>query len=90
MSTSVDAHYELISLVQSAPPPGTEGVDWFCYRIRQGINCITGYRRGNVQAVEEAVNGLVSSLNERRSGKRKGPVHLTQLRKSRTSTWTSH
>ncbi|HSG63342.1 MAG TPA: hypothetical protein VLD39_00005 [Gammaproteobacteria bacterium] len=71
MSTREDMNYELVSIDETKPPRGSEGADWFRYRISQGDNVITGYRRGSLRTVKRDVKTIVIGLNERRSGKRK-------------------
>lgn len=66
--------FELVSIDETKPPRGSEGSDWFCYRIAQGKNMITGYRRGSLRTVKRDVKTIIVGLNERRSGKRKQPV----------------
>lgn len=80
--TPNDAPYELVSIKKSAPPPGSDGNDWYSYRISQGSNTITGYRQGERAAVEAALRQTVVALNERRSPRR-GRVQLTQMRKAK-------
>ena len=67
--------YEIVSVRQVAPPPGTEGFDWHCYVIVQGANTIRGYKQGNLEAVTREVEEIIDQLNERRLWKR-GRVHL--------------
>jgi len=73
--------FTLISVEKSAPPDGNQGTDWVHYRIAQGPNQISGYRRGSVASARKAAKEIVANLNERRSPKR-GRVQLTQSRKS--------
>ena len=77
-----DEPYELVSVKRSAPPAGSDGNDWFRYRISQGTNTITGYRQGDLAAIEASLKETVIALNERRSPRR-GRVQLTQTRKPR-------
>jgi hypothetical protein len=72
--------FQLVSVERSDPPEGTQGTDWVQYKIEQGSNTISGYRRGTVAAARKAAKEIVASLNERRSPKR-GRVQLTQSRK---------
>ena len=67
--------YEIVSVRQADAPPGTEGSDWHYYEIAQGGNTIQGYRQGNLKAVTQAVEEIVTQLNERQLGKR-GRVNL--------------
>ena len=68
--------YTLESIEPSDPPGDMAGTNWQCYIIQQGDNRICGYRQGNTDAVQRAVENIVERLNERRKGKR-GRVHLT-------------
>lgn len=72
--------FTLVSVEKSDPPPGNQGNDWVQYKIEQGTNTISGYRRGSISAARKAAKEIVASLNERRSPKR-GRVQLTQTRK---------
>lgn len=76
-----DEQYVLVSLDQTEPPADAEGNDWYRYHIEQGPNTITGYRRGSKRTVKRDVRAIVSQLNERRSGKRRGRVHLSRSSK---------
>lgn len=67
--------FRLLSIERHAPPAGSEGKDWFVYKIAQGQNIITGYRRGSAAAVTEEIHRVVEGLNERR-GVRRGRVDL--------------
>lgn len=82
--TPNDEPYELVSLTKSSPPPGSDGNDWFSYLISQGTNTITGYRQGDLDAIEASLKETVVALNERRSPRR-GRVQLTQMRKPKPS-----
>lgn len=73
--------FTLISVEKSEPPDGNQGTDWVHYRIAQGPNEISGYRRGSLASARKAAKEIVANLNERRSPKR-GRVQLTQSRKS--------
>jgi hypothetical protein len=68
--------FRLSSIEQHAAPAGSEGKDWFEYKILQGKNVITGYRRGTLAVVTEEVRKVIEGLNQRR-GVRRGRVHLT-------------
>lgn len=81
LSAPNDEEYVLTSLERSEPPSDTEGDDWYCYMIAQGDNEIVGYRRGRLTAIKSELKTLVESLNERRSGKPRGRVHLTHSAK---------
>ena len=81
LSEPNDEEYLLTSLEQSDAPSDMEGDDWYCYTITQGDNEIVGYRRGKLTAIKSELKTLVESLNERRSGKPRGRVHLTHSAK---------
>ena len=67
--------YEIVSVEPADPPADAAGTGWHCYVIQQGRNSIRGYQRGNIQLVTQAVEEIVTRLNERRRGKM-GRVHL--------------
>jgi hypothetical protein len=58
--------YRLVSIEAVRAPPGCGGKDWFVYRITQGENAITGYRRGDRDRVGAEVDTIVAGLNGRR------------------------
>jgi hypothetical protein len=58
--------YRLISIAAVRAPEGCVGRDWHVYRIVQGENGITGYRRGDLSHVRTDVEAIVTALNERR------------------------
>jgi hypothetical protein len=58
--------FRLISIGSARAPSGCSGQDWLVYRIAQGKNIITGYRRGELKAASREVETIVTSLNERR------------------------
>jgi hypothetical protein len=58
--------YRLVSIEAVSAPEGCSGRDWYVYRIAQGENGITGYRRGSRAAVDAEVQTIVTALNERR------------------------
>jgi hypothetical protein len=72
--TSVDNSdnepYRVISVDSVAAPEGCAGRDWFVYRIAQGSNAITGYRRGNSASVRADAETIVVAMNERREWKK--------------------
>ncbi|HEU4618348.1 MAG TPA: hypothetical protein VFV10_09920 [Gammaproteobacteria bacterium] len=82
--TPNDEPFELVSIEKATAPSGSEGSDWFSYRIAQGSNTITGYRQGSLGAIKESLKEIVAGLNERRSLKR-GRVQLTQNRKRKAA-----
>jgi hypothetical protein len=67
--------FQIVSVLPIKAPPDTQGSDWHCYLIAQGTNTIRGYRQGKLGVVTDAVEEIVTQLNERRIGKR-GRVHL--------------
>jgi hypothetical protein len=62
----VDEPFRLVSVDATKAPAGNSGRDWLVYRIAQGANMITGYRRGDRAAVTAEVEKIVVALNERR------------------------
>ena len=58
--------FRLVSIKQAPTPEGCVGRDWLVYRIAQGANVITGYRRGDLPAATADVERIVVGLNERR------------------------
>lgn len=58
--------FRLLSIRAASAPSGCVGRDWLVYRIAQGPNVITGYRRGDLQTVGADVAKIVTGLNERR------------------------
>ena len=72
----IDDDYEIVSLEPTDPPRDMIGTGWYRYVIRQGENTIRGYKRGDIQSVTQAVEEMITRLNERRYG-RSGRVHLT-------------
>ncbi len=77
--------YEIVSIRRAEPPSGTEGSVWHRYEIAQGTNTINGCRQGNLKTVTEAVEEIVTQLNERRL-LRRGRVHLVMTSKKKTRT----
>ena len=71
--------FRLVSITSVRAPSGCEGRDWLLYRISQGRNIITGYRRGDLPTANVEVAKIVTSLNERRrsskakAGRKAGP-----------------
>jgi hypothetical protein len=61
-----DECYRLISIDAVRAPQGCSGSDWHVYRIVQGDNEITGYRRGDLARVRTDVETIVTALNGRR------------------------
>jgi len=76
-----DDAYRLLSIQHGGAPSGSAGRDWYTYRISQGPNMITGYRRGSLESVTVEVDQIVVGLNERRVVRR-GRVDLTPSRPS--------
>jgi transposase InsO family protein len=58
--------FRVVSITSVRAPSGCEGRDWLLYRIAQGTNIITGYRRGDLDTANAEVEKIVTSLNERR------------------------
>ena len=61
----------MLSAIGSYPsmqrtPKECTGSDWYVYRIAQGDNGITGYRRGDLACVRSDVENIVTGLNARR------------------------
>jgi hypothetical protein len=73
---SGDDGYRLAGVDKTAAPSDSADGDWFVYRIAQGTNMITGYRRGELRAVTADLERIVKGLNERRIVNR-GRVDLT-------------
>jgi len=75
--------YRLVSIDSTSAPAADVGDDWLLYRIAQGANVVTGYRRGTRARVTFDVERIVEALNERlmarprrvniRLGKKAGP-----------------
>jgi hypothetical protein len=74
--TSGGDGYRLAGIDKTAAPSDSNESDWFVYRIAQGANVITGYRRGELRAVTADLERMVKGLNERRIVNR-GRVDLT-------------
>jgi hypothetical protein len=75
--TREESKFELVSVDRCQPPSGSDGDDWYCYRINRDDNTITGYRRGSLRAVKREAQLIVVGLNERRDGKRKATALKT-------------
>lgn len=74
-----DEPFKLLSIDSSKAPAGSEGNNWFSYRIAQGPNVITGYCQGTLTAIRANVEQIIVALNERRAPKR-GRVQLSRLK----------
>jgi hypothetical protein len=74
-----DEPFKLLSIDSAKAPAGSEGADWFSYRICQGQNIITGYCQGTLSTIRANVEQIIVALNERRSPKR-GRVQLSRLK----------
>ena len=59
------ANYRLISIDPTSAPSGNTGGDWLVYRIAQGGNVVTGYRRGSRRNVSAEVARILTAVNER-------------------------
>ncbi|MDH3612056.1 MAG: hypothetical protein OEU90_02095 [Gammaproteobacteria bacterium] len=70
ISSTIEEHFEIVSVKPAETPTGMEEGNWHCYEIAQGPNIIRGYRLGSRRAVVAAAEEIVSQLNERRLGKR--------------------
>jgi hypothetical protein len=70
LDNSDDEPYRVVSVESTETPEGCAGRDWFVYRIAQGANEITGYRRGNRASVRADAETIVVALNERREWKK--------------------
>ena len=68
-----DERFRLVSVTTTSTPSGCTGRDWFVYRISQGQNVITGYRRGDLKAVRGEVEQIVVALNDRRLTRKERP-----------------
>jgi hypothetical protein len=65
--------FRLVSISAAHAPSGCGGRDWLVYRIAQGANIITGYRRGDLETASADVETIVTSLNERRRSTKAKP-----------------
>jgi hypothetical protein len=65
--------FRLVTIRPAATPEGCMGRDWLVYRISQGRNVITGYRRGDLQTATADVERIVVGLNERRAASKSRP-----------------
>jgi hypothetical protein len=83
-SAPPDEGFRLVSIDRASAPSGSFGADWLMYRIAQGKNTITGYRRGDIKRVRADVEKIVEGLNERRMIHR-GRVNLTPSRSAAVS-----
>jgi hypothetical protein len=72
--------YRLVSIDAVRAPEGCTGGDWHAYKIAQGENGITGYRRGDLVRVRADVGGIVAALNERRQWTKRKAVTSTERR----------
>lgn len=81
MAITIDHPYLLDSIAQTASPGDVNEHDWHRYVIKQGDNCIVGYRRGTLQSVRDEVNEIITQLNARRSVKSGKPPLSTRTAK---------
>jgi len=65
--------FKLVSIKATETPSGCAGRDWFVYRIAQGPNIITGYRRGDLATASADVETIVTALNGRRRSTKPKP-----------------
>ena len=70
---TTDESFRLISISSTPAPSGHAGRDWLVYRIAQGKNIITGYRRGELKTASAEVETIVTSLNQRRQSTKTKP-----------------
>jgi len=75
-----DEEYRLISIDAARAPEGCAGNDWHVYRIAQGENGITGYRRGEIVHVRAQVEAIVTALNGRRQWTKSKATSMSQRR----------
>jgi hypothetical protein len=66
MIDTFDECYRIVSIDAVRAPEGCSGGNWHIYRIAQGDNGITGYRRGDTAGVRGEVELIVAALNDRR------------------------
>ena len=64
-AAAVVENYRLLSIDPTASPSGDAEGDWLVYRIAQGTNVVTGYRRGSRPSVTAEAERIVEALNER-------------------------
>ncbi len=57
--------YRLVSIESAPAPEPAVGDDWLVYRIAQGTNVVTGYRRGTRASVTYEVERIVEAFNDR-------------------------
>jgi len=57
--------YRLVSIESTIAPAPAVGDDWLVYRISQGTNVVTGYRRGTRASVTYEVEKIVEAFNDR-------------------------
>lgn len=72
--------YRLLSVDAVRAPDGCTGSDWHIYRIAQGDNGITGYRRGALARVTAEVENIVVALNGRRFSAKGKPAAGSERR----------
>jgi hypothetical protein len=75
-----DEQYRLISIDAACAPEGCAGNNWHIYRIAQGANGITGYRRGDLAHVRADVEAIVTALNGRRQWTKSKATSMSQRR----------
>jgi hypothetical protein len=74
VDTFHEERYRVMAIESAPAPEGCAGRDWFVYRITQGDNAITGYRRGTRETVSTDVDTIVASLNGRREWSKGKPL----------------
>jgi hypothetical protein len=57
----------LLSIEPVTAPEGSEGTDWFRYRVGLDRTIITGFTRGSRSQVEREVADVVGRMNSRRT-----------------------
>jgi hypothetical protein len=71
----------VISIGPTSAPRGNPGGDWLVYRLMQGENIVTGYRRGSRSKVTAEVQRIVEAFNGRLLAKGNSYRPLTRPRK---------
>jgi hypothetical protein len=78
--SAADESYRLISVDSVSAPEACTGSNWHKYRIVQGENGITGYRRGDLAAITADLEAIVTALNDRREWQRLTAPQKSQRR----------
>ena len=61
----VDYPYSLVSVDKAKAPQGSEGSDWYQYRVERDGSAIVGCMRGSVLQVTDYAKDFVEKLNVR-------------------------